>query len=148
MYFTSAQIKALWFIIIVMIVSLAFQYIKILFLDSSPYDFTQFDHLFINKRDSILSLDPLDSIQQEYKMSGYEKKNTLNTVQTIQFPININRASIKELETLPRIGPKMAERIVIYRHQHGLFHTKEDLKKIRGIGDKTFELVKDLVVIE
>lgn len=148
MYLTSAQTKALWFIIVVMTVSLAFQYIKILFFSSNQYDFTQFDQLFINKRDSILALDTSNTIQHQYQMPMYEKKTTLNTIQTVQYPININRANIKELETLPRIGPKMAERIIIYRHQQGPFRTKEDLKKIRGIGDKTFELVKDLIVIE
>ena len=148
MYLTSAQIKAIWFIIAVMTVSLAFQYIKILFFNSNQYDFTQFDQHFINKRDSIFALDTSNTARPQYQMPMYEEKTSLNTIQTVQFPININRANIKELETLPRIGPKMAERIIIYRHQQGPFRNKEDLKKIRGIGDKTFELVKDLIVIE
>lgn len=64
------------------------------------------------------------------------------------FPININAATSTELEFLPGIGPVLAEAIVKYRKEAGPFRTKEDLKKVSGIGDKTFEKIKDLIVIE
>jgi len=54
-------------------------------------------------------------------------------------PIDINTANAALLERLPRVGPAMAQRIIDYREAHGPFTRIEDLKRVRGIGDKTFE---------
>lgn len=59
--------------------------------------------------------------------------------------VNLNTATEAELETLPRIGPAMASRIVQWRNDNGRFTTVDDLMNITGIGDKTFEALKDLV---
>ncbi len=59
--------------------------------------------------------------------------------------VNINRADRAQLETLPGIGPTLAQRIISYREEQGPFHRIEDLKKVSGIGDKTFEGLKDLI---
>jgi competence protein ComEA len=62
--------------------------------------------------------------------------------------ININTATIAELDTLPGIGPAIAQRIIEYRAQNGAFQKIEDLKKVRGIGDALFDQIKDLVTVE
>jgi len=59
--------------------------------------------------------------------------------------VNLNTATEADLETLPRIGPAMASRIVQWRKDNGRFTTVDDLMNITGIGDKTFEALKDLV---
>lgn len=61
--------------------------------------------------------------------------------------ININTATAKELDTLPGIGPAYAERIIKYREEFGPFKKIEDMKKVRGIGDATFEEIKDLITV-
>jgi competence protein ComEA len=61
--------------------------------------------------------------------------------------ININTAGSAELQQLPRIGPKVAQRILDYREQNGKFNRIEDLMKVRGIGEKTFESLKDLITV-
>ena len=61
--------------------------------------------------------------------------------------ININTASASELESLPRIGPKVAERIIEYRTQNGNFKRIEDIMKVRGIGEKVFDEIKDLITV-
>lgn len=53
--------------------------------------------------------------------------------------VDINRASPKELETLPGVGPVLAERIIKYREQNGAFLSPEDLTQVKGIGEKTLE---------
>ncbi len=61
--------------------------------------------------------------------------------------ININTATASELEGLPRIGPKVAERIVEFRAQNGSFKRIEDIMKVRGIGEKIFEEIKALITV-
>ncbi|MEH7303899.1 helix-hairpin-helix domain-containing protein [Neobacillus drentensis] len=61
--------------------------------------------------------------------------------------ININKADETQLQNLPGIGPAKAAAIVEYRNTSGPFKTVEDLKNISGIGDKTFEKLKDLITI-
>jgi len=61
--------------------------------------------------------------------------------------VNINTASLTELQTLPRIGPKVAQRIINYRKEHGPFKRVEDIMKVRGIGEKTFLRIKDLITV-
>ncbi len=61
--------------------------------------------------------------------------------------VNINTASLSELQTLPRIGPKVAQRIINYRKEHGPFKRVEDIMKVRGIGERTFLRIKDLITV-
>jgi competence protein ComEA len=61
--------------------------------------------------------------------------------------ININAAALDELQKLPGIGPKIAQRIIDYRKQNGNFKKVEDLMKVRGIGEKTFLKMKDQLTI-
>jgi len=53
--------------------------------------------------------------------------------------VNINTASAAELARLPRVGDKLAERIVAHRQQHGAFRRVEDLMEVKGIGEKMFQ---------
>jgi len=61
--------------------------------------------------------------------------------------ININTATQAELEGLPRIGPKVAQRIIDYRNQNGNFKKIEDIMKVKGIGEKIFAQIKDLITV-
>ncbi len=61
--------------------------------------------------------------------------------------INVNTASQKELERLPGVGPEIARRIIEYRQTKGSFIMVDDLKKIRGLGDKKIEKIKNLITL-
>lgn len=61
--------------------------------------------------------------------------------------ISLNTASKEELMTLSGIGESKAETIILYRQEHGSFQTIEELKNVKGIGDKIFEKIKDSVTV-
>jgi competence protein ComEA len=61
--------------------------------------------------------------------------------------ININTAPASELESLPRVGPKVAQRIVDFRTKNGNFKKVEEIMKVQGIGEKIFEQIKDLITV-
>ena len=62
-------------------------------------------------------------------------------------PININTASISELETLSGIGPVLAERIVAHREEYGEFKNKYNLMDVPGIGTGIYEILKDSICV-
>ena len=62
--------------------------------------------------------------------------------------VNINTADSEQLSLLPRVGPTVAQRIVDFRQENGRFQTLEDLMLVRGIGEKTFELIKPHITLE
>jgi competence protein ComEA len=61
--------------------------------------------------------------------------------------VDINNATLEELDTLPEIGPITAQRIIDYREANGAFKTIEDLLEVDGIGDVTFGKIKDLITV-
>lgn len=61
--------------------------------------------------------------------------------------VNINTADVEQLATLKGIGSAMAQRIIDYREQNGKFKTVDELKNVRGIGQKKFDTLKDKITI-
>ncbi|MFY1578155.1 helix-hairpin-helix domain-containing protein [Verrucosispora sp. WMMD703] len=61
--------------------------------------------------------------------------------------VNLNTATSVQLETLPGVGPVLAQRIIEYRDQHGGFRSIGDLRQVTGIGDARYEQLKDLVTV-
>ena len=61
--------------------------------------------------------------------------------------VDLNTADAAQLETLPRIGPALAERIIAWRDDNGPFTSVEDLLAVPGIGDKMLESLRNLVVL-
>ena len=62
-------------------------------------------------------------------------------------PVDINRAGVDELDTLPGVGPAIAQRIVEERDAGGPFHYPEDLLSVKGIGEKTLDKLRDQICI-
>jgi competence protein ComEA len=77
----------------------------------------------------------------------------IRTDSAVSFPnqpqkININKAPMQELERLPGIGKGLAERIVVHREKYGPFRRTEHLIIVRGISDRRFRALRDLITVE
>ncbi len=62
-------------------------------------------------------------------------------------PVNINTAGQAQLESLPGVGAKAAERILEYRQKNGNFKKVEDLMNVKGFGEKTFLKLKPRLTV-
>ncbi|WP_290459812.1 DUF655 domain-containing protein [Romboutsia ilealis] len=87
--------------------------------------------------------DNLESHNKETFENNIE--NDLNNKNNL---ININTASIQELDALPGVGEATANKIVNYREEKGKFNSIEEIKNVNGIGDKKYEELKTLISIE
>lgn len=72
----------------------------------------------------------------------------LNQTTDNKIEVNINTGDKAEIEKLPGIGPNKAEAIVQYRESKGEFKTIDDLKKVKGFGEKTVESLKEYIVLD
>ena len=73
---------------------------------------------------------------------------TEETEPAVVFPLNINTATIPELDELPGIGPVLAQRIIDYRTTCGGYKAVEELLKVNGIGDAKLMEIIDLITVE
>jgi competence protein ComEA len=61
--------------------------------------------------------------------------------------VNLNTATVAQLDTLPGVGPVLAQRIVDHRDRHGSFRSVGELRQVDGIGDAKYEQLKQLVTV-
>ncbi|MFD7585878.1 ComEA family DNA-binding protein [Kitasatospora sp. NPDC059811] len=62
-------------------------------------------------------------------------------------PVSLNRAGLEQLDTLPGVGPTLAQRILAYRTSHGSFRTLDQLRQVSGIGARTFAELRPLLTL-
>ena len=62
--------------------------------------------------------------------------------------VDLNNANQKQLQTLPGIGPALADRIIKHREKNGRFKRIEDLMNVKGIGEKKFLRLKEMVYVK
>jgi competence ComEA-like helix-hairpin-helix protein len=65
----------------------------------------------------------------------------------LQGTVNINRASLTDMVTLPNVGPVLAVKIMEHRNMYGLFEKIEDIRKVQGIGPSTFNAIKHYITV-
>ena len=82
--------------------------------------------------------------EKEAPKAEVKKENKKVPTQSV---VNINTAGIKELIALHGIGEVMAQRIIDFRNENGKFEKIDDIKKVRGIGEKRFEAIKNQLVL-
>ncbi len=85
---------------------------------------------------------PVEGAQQT---ENEEPLATDNTMQNEK--VNINTATAEALEQLPRIGPKLAARIIAYREENGGFISVQDIQNVSGIGESTFAYLEPYITV-
>lgn len=83
----------------------------------------------------------------EVVASGEGSSGVLNSGSVSNGLVNINTATVSELDALPDIGPSRAEAIIKYREKSGGFKSVEEIKNISGIGEKSFEKLKERICV-
>ncbi|MEQ8186966.1 MAG: helix-hairpin-helix domain-containing protein [Candidatus Eremiobacterota bacterium] len=71
-----------------------------------------------------------------------------NSSEKTKGKIDINEATLADLDSIPGIGPVIAQRIIEHRNSSGNFKRVEDIKEVKGIGEKTFEKIKDYIEVK
>ena len=112
----------------------------------------------------VLDSDQILAEQQEHEMTQQQLNNqptidqeeSINVIETEQSKtqldsststkVNINTATLEQLQQLKGIGPSKARAIIEEREKGGPFKTIEDIKRVKGIGDKTFQSIKESLV--
>lgn len=61
--------------------------------------------------------------------------------------VNLNTATVDQLQTLPGVGPAIAKKIIDHRTKNGKFNKIEDILNVKGIGEKKFQKMKDRLVV-
>ena len=153
--FTPSELKAVIFVVIVLLVSGTYQLISPHRNLQPIYNYSESDSIFKRiSKDTIIT----DSVNNKILKPNISKssknlksqkliKNTPKKEDLLPLSININTASEKELQKLPRIGPAMAKRIIEYRTTNGKYNKIEDLLNVKGIGEKTLDKLKPYLII-
>ncbi len=88
------------------------------------------------------------SVERPSKSAQLEKEESSEVAEdNIALLVNINTASVVQLETLPGIGAVLAERIISYREENGEFQSRYNIMDVPGIGTGIYEKIKDSICV-
>ena len=126
--FTKNEQKVFLFLGIVMVVGAVLRLYQDHMSTEKQFDYSRSNSVFAARSKGI----EFDTISKHAPVLSVKK-------------VNINTASKHELMQLPGIGDAMAERIILFRTENKRFTTVDELRKVKGIGDKKFEKLKNLI---
>lgn len=91
---------------------------------------------YLNIKDKTISLDYILGDGEIYYIYNNDEEK-----------VSINNGDIEELITLPGIGVKTAQNIIDYRNDYGLFENINEIKRVKGIGEKKYEQIKEYIIL-
>jgi competence protein ComEA len=153
--FTKTETNAVFFVVIILLVSGVYQLISPTKSLQPSYDYSTSDSAFkrLSQEKPSLRTDTSQISQHLIKQKDNQPKPkktkpTIKKDKLLPSSVNVNTASEKELQKLPRIGPSKAKLIVEYRNDKGKFKNIQELLEIKGIGKKTLEKLKPFIIIK
>lgn len=157
--FTKQDLLIIGFLILTLLFGLVLKYSG--WNNKKRFDYTESDNRFEQQLSSSFTDLANTSLtrEQENKLNSLktysdsliaekEKSSVSSKTSKIEKKININLAYASELQLLPGIGEVMAERIIEYREQNNGFKKISDITKVKGIGQKKFEKIKDYITVD
>lgn len=156
--FTAKETAIIAFLIIALAVGIVIKYSG--WKKPGRFDYSESDRQFEEKTKqdfAELKKNSLNDLQKERadevkkiadSLSSELENQNRNKVVKIDRAINLNNAYAADLMLLPGIGEVIADRIIEYREKNGGFKKIEDLKKVKGIGDKKFEIIRQYITVE
>ncbi len=157
--FTETEVKIILFLITSLIIGISVEVIKESRKDKNllQFDYSKEDSLFNNYETAWEFEDSAEKIIEK----GVDSKRELldfngakfagNKVKSSGYPaeiVDINKASVNELTSLPGIGQKTAEAIVEYRKRNGDFKKVDEIKNVKGIGKAKFEKISKYIIVK
>jgi|SRR3990172_7042336 len=137
--FTKQEIYIIIFLVFSLFVGVSVKIYKHFFEDKKLAELSpQYIHDFEQRTATI------DSIAVISQRLGDNQKQIESAA---FFKININKATVDELEQIPKIGPVLAQRIVQYRTLNGNFSKPDDLAKVKGVGKQTLKIIKNYITL-
>jgi comEA protein len=166
--FTRNETKIILFIIIVFLSGFSIKYLKFITVqyNKSTYDYSNSEEMFRKLSKGNLTSFSNDSLDQKDSLNIYEnqlkqklqvaedtlklkgKKKSKKEENLKPKSININTATKEILITLPGVGESTAEKIIKYRELHKGFKKIEHIMKVKGIGKKKFDNMKEYIYVE
>ncbi len=152
--FTQTEIKVILFLVVVFLVGAAYSIIN----NNSKAEYVSFDY---SEQDSLFSLykknfppsenspnESVDIKQEVLELKPLDFEQNKKPPLPEEKSININNAGTNQLISLPGIGEKTAQKIVLLRDARGGFKNLEELKDVKGIGEVKFNKIKKFLYIE
>lgn len=149
--FTRNEIRVLLFLSVTFLVGLGIRWHNdVTSRPDAPdqrFDYSRADSIFLERSKKLAALaDPATERGSDAERYSSAPRKTART--PAPSSININTATKAELMQLPGIGEAYAERIILYREDHGLFTTVDDITNVKGIGKKTFERIRPFLTLQ
>jgi len=125
--FSAFERRAVWFLVILMLIGASYRFYR---------------HYTISRQVDL-------RIEASFENHDELRDGSTETITrpTLDNTLDINHAPAEELELLPGIGPKKAQKIIDYRNEHGPFTGIHELDNVPGIGPKTLQKMKPLIEI-
>lgn len=130
---------------VVLFVGFIIQWIQPYFVQDDLYDYSVQDSIFKKISSDTIKVEKKNVWDVQGKSKKPKKRTT--KVDLLTEKININSASQKDLESLPRIGPVTAKNIIEFREANGPFKTIQEITKVKRIGPKTLEKIKPFITL-
>lgn len=88
------------------------------------------------------------NLVEQVEETTLSSESEANTSSKSEGKVNINKASVSELTSIPGVGASTAQKIITYREENGKFKTIEDIKNVSGIGDSKYNSMKDFISVK